>query len=86
MEKLFIENLNAKVDLRRKLDGEVFITDEGNFIIDANFGIIEKPEELSSKLNSRASIVEHGLFINLATKVFCAMNNGEVKEIVVSTK
>lgn len=80
MEKKFLEGLGAKVKLRMK-DENVFITDEGNFILDANFGVIDKPGELSSILNNRAGIVEHGLFVNLTTKVFCAMNNGDVKEI-----
>lgn len=80
-EKKYLESLGAKVGLRKKSSGETFITDEGNFILDADFGVIENPAELSSKLNERAGIVEHGLFVNMAAKVFCSLSNGEVKII-----
>ncbi len=63
-EKLFIESLGASVTLRVKNE-KPFITDEGNNILDCNFGVIKKPKDLAAKLNNRAGIVEHGLFINL---------------------
>jgi len=53
-----------------------FITDEGNYIIDTNFGQIKKPEILAKQLENRAGIVEHGLFINLASEVIAASKDG----------
>jgi len=41
------------------------ITDNGNFIIDADFGPIENPEELERKLKAIPGIVETGLFIGM---------------------
>jgi ribose 5-phosphate isomerase A len=51
-----------------------FITDNGNYIIDADFGLISDPASLSKTLNQIDGILAHGLFINLATIVI--MGNG----------
>jgi ribose 5-phosphate isomerase A len=48
----------------RMKDGPV-ITDNGNFVIDVDFGIIEDPGLLSSRLDSLPGIVEHGIFDNV---------------------
>lgn len=73
----FLESLGAKTDIRKSDDGGFFVTDEGNYIIDANFGKIENPAELNSLLNERAGIVEHGIFLNkLVDSVYCSSNDG----------
>ncbi|MEO7046353.1 MAG: ribose-5-phosphate isomerase RpiA [Ferruginibacter sp.] len=59
----------------RNTNGIDFITDEGNHIIDADFGLIEKPEELSKNLNEITGIVAHGLFIGLADKIIMGVEN-----------
>lgn len=64
-----IEKIGGKTKLREK-NGEVFITDFGNKILDSDFGLIENPNELSAKLNEIEGVVCHGLFIDLAGKVF----------------
>jgi ribose 5-phosphate isomerase A len=46
-----------------------FVTDNGNYIIDADFGLITDPAELSRTLNQIDGILAHGLFINLAALV-----------------
>ncbi|MGC8939415.1 MAG: ribose 5-phosphate isomerase A [Candidatus Bathyarchaeia archaeon] len=46
------------------------ITDNGNFIIDAHFGLIEKPEELEYKLKILPGVVETGLFVKMADSVY----------------
>lgn len=76
LEKKFLESLGAKVVLRRDQKGNMYITDEGNYILDANFGLIESPIELAQKLEARAGIVEHGIFINLASEIIVASTNG----------
>lgn len=50
-------------------DNSAFITDEGNYIIDTEFGVITDPVYLSDHLNNIEGVVGHGLFINLAKKV-----------------
>ena len=77
VEKKFIESLGAKVSERVK-ENKLFITDEGNNILDCNFGIIKNPAELAEKLNNRAGIVEHGLFVNLCNTLIIATKDGIV--------
>ena len=72
----YLISLGAEVALREKNNGEPFFTDEGNYILDSDFGPIEDPEKLASLLERRAGIVEHGLFLNLATDVIVAGKDG----------
>ena len=52
-------------------DGPV-ISDSGNLIADAKFGIIENPDKLARDLEHIVGIVGHGLFVGMATKVILA--------------
>lgn len=72
----FIDSINGVPDLRKYENGEPVLTDEGNYVIDANFGVIQNPFELSEKLENKAGIVEHGLFLRLTSKVIVAGKNG----------
>ena len=66
-----IEELGGTAKIREK-NGEIFTTDAGNRILDADFGLIENVLDISFKLNSIEGVVCHGLFINLATMVIMA--------------
>jgi ribose 5-phosphate isomerase A len=44
--------------------------------LDCNFGPIADPESLSARLNQRVGIVEHGLFLGLATDLIIAGRDG----------
>jgi ribose 5-phosphate isomerase A len=72
----YLESLGAKIEPRVKADRSPFITDSGNMILDCNFGPIADPPELAAKLKLRAGIVEHGLFLGLATEVIVAGRDG----------
>ena len=63
--------LSGALNLRQSEDGN-FRTDGGHFIIDASFGRIPDAEALSLALNSIPGVVEHGLFINMATLAIIA--------------
>lgn len=63
-----IEILGGQGKLRVK-ENKTFITDNGNLIIDADFGLIDQPEQLASNLNQINGVLAHGLFINLTSKV-----------------
>ncbi len=76
VEKIFLESLGAKVVLRKKSSGKVFLSDEKNYILDARFKPTEDPEAIAEKLDKRAGIVEHGLFIGLANVVIVAGKTG----------
>jgi len=75
-ETFFLANCSKGVFPRKNEDGSMFITDEGNYILDVDFGKIENPSATASILNERAGIVEHGLFINLAHSVIAASGQG----------
>jgi ribose 5-phosphate isomerase A len=54
------------------------VTDNNNFIIDVDFGEIKNPLELNKKLLETPGVVDTGLFINMATKVYIGQKNGEI--------
>jgi len=72
----YLQLLGARVDVRTNSDGTLFKTDQGNLILDCAFGPIAQPASLAAQLSARAGIVEHGLFIGLATDVICAGAEG----------
>ena len=76
----FIEGLGATVILRKNQNGQPFKTDQGNIIIDCNFGQIKNLDELNQVLNSKAGIIEHGLFIGIADEVI--VGKSETVEIL----
>jgi ribose 5-phosphate isomerase A len=78
VEREYLSSLGAIVKERLDSEGKTLITDEGNYILDTNFGVIENPKELAKKLEARAGIVEHGLFVSMADYVVVATEN-EIK-------
>jgi ribose 5-phosphate isomerase A len=72
----FLEELGARVDRRENADGIAFVTDSGNYILDCDFGPIEDPDKLGQVIESRAGIVEHGLFLDLADEVVVGRSDG----------
>ncbi len=76
IENKYLQTLGASVELRKTPSGDIFNTDQNNYILDANFGQISDPYKLAADLNQRAGIVEHGLFLNLASKVIVAESTG----------
>ena len=76
----YLESLGAAPRLR--MDGDApFQTDGGNLILDADFGPIADPAALARQLESRAGIVEHGLFIGMARDVVVAGTEGGVRHL-----
>jgi ribose 5-phosphate isomerase A len=72
----FLRTLGATVTVRRNADKSLYQTDQGNLILDCNFGPIAQPQHLADLIRQRAGIVEHGLFLNLATDVIVAGGDG----------
>lgn len=62
--------------LRTEPNGAAFVTDGGHWIIDCAFGAIPQPEDLASRLAAIPGVVEHGLFIGIATAVISAGPSG----------
>jgi len=71
--------LGARVQRRQSADGKPFITDEGHHILDCSFGQIADPPALARILSDMPGIVEHGLFIGMASVVLIAKGD-EVQE------
>lgn len=67
----YLESLGAAVTLRQR-DEAIFKTDQGNLILDCHFGPIAEPYALADQLNRRVGIVEHGLFLDMASEVIVA--------------
>ena len=72
-----IKEIGGKPTLREgiKKVGPV-ITDNGNVIIDADFGLIPKPSELERKLKKLPGVVETGLFVKMANLVYVGKRSG----------
>ncbi len=68
--------LGAKPVLRTNADGSTYITDGGHYILDCSFGLIQAPEELATALDDVVGVVEHGLFIGMASQVLVAGPEG----------
>ena len=63
--------LSGAITLRASGDG-TFTTDGGHYILDASFGRIPDADALASSLNDIPGVVEHGLFINMASLAIIA--------------
>ena len=67
--------LKGSIALRRRGD-EIFVTDGGHYILDCAFGAIADPEALARALAFIPGVVEHGLFIGIASAAIFAGPNG----------
>ena len=63
-----IDGMGADITLRQ-FEGENFITDNGNLILDCAFGLIKDPVELAARISNLPGVVEDGLFIGLADEL-----------------
>ncbi len=64
-----LRKLGADTRMRTKPDGQPFLTDGGHYILDSFFGAIASPADLDRALNNTVGVVEHGLFIGMASEV-----------------
>lgn len=76
-QRRFLQELGAKVVLRQGPDQQPFRTDQGNYILDCNFGPLDDPRQLAAQLATRAGIVEHGLFLGLASEAIICGPSGQ---------
>ena len=80
-----ISALGAQVQLRTGADGKPFVTDENNHILDCHFGQIQNPDVLARQLSDMPGVVEHGLFIGMASVVLFAQGS-EIVELKAASK
>lgn len=68
--------LGGHTTLRAQADSKPFVTDEGNHIIDYYVGPMNDPAHLATFLDSLTGVVEHGLFLGMATQAVVATPDG----------
>jgi ribose 5-phosphate isomerase A len=66
------------VELRLGKNGQPFVSDGGNYILDCRFGRIERPEMLDEALKRIPGVVENGLFLDIADTAIVAGPDGIV--------
>jgi ribose 5-phosphate isomerase A len=77
MAQAFAEcGASGQMVVRKAKDGHVFVTDGGHWIIDAHLGLIPEASRLAGLLTSIPGVVEHGLFIGLASTAILAGGEG----------
>lgn len=69
---------SGRIVLRSQPDGQPFVTDSGNFILDCAFGRIAEPDALDGALKAVAGVVENGLFLRIADAAIVAGPDGVV--------
>jgi ribose 5-phosphate isomerase A len=73
----YLTSLGARVVERRR-DGQPFRTDEGNIILDCHFPGLTDPRAMAQLIRAQPGVVEHGLFLGLATEAIIAGERGVV--------
>lgn len=71
-----IEAIGASIAVRTARTGEPFVTDNGNYILDCAFGTLDDPEALERQLDGTVGIVEHGLFLGMASRIIVGRSRG----------
>jgi ribose 5-phosphate isomerase A len=71
-----LEALGLNPELRHHKDGSVYLTDENNFILDCASGEIDDPAKTAADIRAIVGVVEHGLFLNMASFALIASDEG----------
>jgi len=78
-----IERLGGKPTLRMaKAKAGPVVTDNGNFLIDADFGEIRDPAKLNLELSLIPGVVETGLFVGMCSVAYFGRADGSVLKVV----
>jgi ribose 5-phosphate isomerase A len=71
-----LSDLGLHPRLRHHADGSLYLTDEKNYILDCACGTIPEPEETAAEIRGIVGVVEHGLFLGMATVALVAGEGG----------
>jgi ribose 5-phosphate isomerase A len=71
-----LSEMNAHPELRLNAEKKPFVTDGGNYILDCAVGPIKSAGALATELNNIVGVVEHGLFLGMASEVLIGGANG----------
>jgi ribose 5-phosphate isomerase A len=72
-----MKKLGGKVELRLAGRGYTFFTENGNIILDCDFGVIKNPKTLSQKIKQTTGVIESGIFIRKPDVIYMAKTNGK---------
>ncbi|MBX5469728.1 MAG: ribose-5-phosphate isomerase RpiA [Thermoleophilaceae bacterium] len=73
--------LVPRAELRRSGDGEPFVTDNGNWILDCEIPPAGDIGALAAAIKAEVGVVEHGLFLGLADEALLGTPDGDVERI-----
>ncbi len=77
MEAAFSQSgLGGEMSVRKAKDGHAFVTDGGHWIVDAHLTSVPDPVKLAGALSAIPGVVEHGLFVGLASMAVLAGEKG----------
>ena len=76
-----VASLGLSPALRRSETGEPVVTDGGNYLLDCERHHITDPAALGTALKNLTGVVDHGLFIGLATEALVIDEHGEIRLI-----
>ncbi|WP_159887434.1 ribose-5-phosphate isomerase RpiA [Paenibacillus puerhi] len=62
-------------------DGSPYLTDNGNYIVDCEFGSLADPEDVHDRINRIPGVVDNGLFLQMAGKVIVGYADRSVQEL-----
>ncbi|MBW7473487.1 ribose-5-phosphate isomerase RpiA [Paenibacillus oenotherae] len=65
----------------RMLEGKPYWTDNGNYIVDCDYGDILHPSQLAIRINAIPGVVDNGLFVGMAGQVIVGYGDGTVKQL-----
>jgi ribose 5-phosphate isomerase A len=71
-----LSQIGANPALRLGADKKPYVTDGGHYIVDCAYGPIEAPKEVAHHLDHVVGVVEHGLFLGFASRVYVAGQGG----------
>lgn len=74
-----LRKLGFTPKVRANPGGSQYITDEGNLILDCSGVLMDDPAAIAAKLDAIVGVVEHGLFLGMATQALIAEENGVVE-------
>jgi len=72
-----IHKLGGKPKIRIIERGYPFITENGNVILDCNFGVIKNPKNLARKVKLISGVMEVGIFTRKPDIIYKAKTNGK---------
>ena len=79
-----IKKMGGKPTVRTLDRGYPFITENGNLVLDCDFGTIKTPASLARKISTIAGVIEVGIFLRRPDIIYKAKTGGKFEKIKIS--